>query len=142
MGDSITAIPSGVPSVGPTITHAYRQSNTVVVVTVAHDAGTDLIVPLQAVNGRGWAVRDGGRAEHSRDARARGGGGNAPLLLTVTRSVEKLVATVKTLSERVNQERGQNSVTSRLDPAVIAGGAGLAGALVTMLINLLLHHAP
>ena len=64
------------------------------------------------------------------------------LLLTVIRSVEKLAATVETLSERVNQERGQNSVTSRLDSAVIAGGAGLAGALVTMLINLLLHHAP
>jgi len=64
------------------------------------------------------------------------------LLLTVTWSVEKLAATVETLSERVNQERGQNSVTSRLDSAVIAGGAGLAGALVTMLINLLLHHAP
>ena len=64
------------------------------------------------------------------------------LLLTVTRSVEKLAATVETLSERVNQKRGQNSVTSRLDSAVIAGGAGLAGALITMLINLLLHHAP
>jgi len=64
------------------------------------------------------------------------------LLLTVTRSVEKLAATVETLSERVNQERGQNSVASRLDSAVIAGGAGLAGALIMMLINLLLHHAP
>ena len=59
-GDSITAIRSGVPSVGPTITPAYRQSNTVIIVTVAHDAGTDLIVPLQAVNGVGWAVMDGG----------------------------------------------------------------------------------
>jgi hypothetical protein len=64
------------------------------------------------------------------------------LLLTVTRSVEKLAAIVETLSERVNQERGQNSVTSRLDSAVIASGAGLAGALIAMLINLLLHHAP
>ncbi len=64
------------------------------------------------------------------------------LLLTVTRSVEKLAVTVETLSERVNQERGQSQVTSRLDSAVIAAGAGLAGALITMLINLLLHHAP
>ncbi len=64
------------------------------------------------------------------------------LLLTVIRSVEKLAATVETLSERVNQERGQSQVTSRLDSAVIAAGAGLAGALITMLINLLLHHAP
>ena len=37
------------------------------------------------------------------------------LPLTVTRSVEKLAVTVETLSERVNQERGQNSVTSRLE---------------------------
>jgi len=59
-GDSIAAIPAGVPSVGPAITHAYRQSDTVIIVTVAHDAGTDLIVPLQAVNGVGWAVMDGG----------------------------------------------------------------------------------
>ncbi len=62
------------------------------------------------------------------------------LLLTVTRSVEKLAITVETLSERVNQERGQNSVTSRLDSAVIAGGAGLAGALIMMLINMILHQ--
>jgi len=64
------------------------------------------------------------------------------LLLTVTRSVEKLAVTVETRSERVNQEWGQNSVASRPDSTVIAGGAGLAGALVTMLINLLLRHAP
>jgi len=59
-GDSISAIPPGVPSIGPAITHAYRRSDTVIVVTVAHDAGSDLIVPLQAVNGTGWAVMDGG----------------------------------------------------------------------------------
>lgn len=59
-GDTITAIPSGVPNAGPWITHAYRQSDTVIIVTVTHDAGTDLIVPLQAANGVGWAVMDGG----------------------------------------------------------------------------------
>ncbi len=59
-GDTISTIPSGVPNVGPHITHAYRQSNTQIVVTVAHDAGTDLVVPLQAVNGAGWSVMDGG----------------------------------------------------------------------------------
>ena len=31
---------------GPRITHAYRQDNSTVVLTVAHDAGTDLLVPL------------------------------------------------------------------------------------------------
>jgi len=64
------------------------------------------------------------------------------LLQTVIRSVKKLVITVETLAERVNQERGQSQVTSRLDSAVIAAGAGLGGALITTLINLLLHHAP
>jgi hypothetical protein len=33
------------------------------------------------------------------------------LLLTVIRSEEKLAATVETLSERADQERGQNPVT-------------------------------
>lgn len=61
-------------------------------------------------------------------------------LQSLVRSVEKLVNTVEVLAERVNQERGQSQVTSRLDFAVIAAGAGLMGALATMLINLLLHH--
>lgn len=61
-------------------------------------------------------------------------------LQSLVRSVEKLVNTVEVLAERVNQERGQSQVTSRLDSAVIAAGAGLMGALATMLINLLLHH--
>jgi hypothetical protein len=63
-------------------------------------------------------------------------------LQTVVRSVEKLMTAVEILAERVNQERGQSRVTSRLDSAVIAAGAGLVGALVMMVINLLLHHAP
>ena len=63
-------------------------------------------------------------------------------LQTVVRSVEKLMTAVEILAERVNQERGQSQVTSRLDSAVIAAGAGLVGALVMMVINLLLHHAP
>ena len=63
-------------------------------------------------------------------------------LQTVVRSVEKLMTAVEILAERVNQERGQSQVTSRLDSAVIAAGAGLVGALVMMAINLLLHHAP
>jgi len=62
-------------------------------------------------------------------------------LQTVVRSVEKLMTAVEILAERVNQERGQSQVTSRLDSAVIAAGVGLMGALVTMLINVLLHHA-
>ena len=63
-------------------------------------------------------------------------------LQTVVRSVEKLMTAVEILAERVNQERGQSQVTSRLDSAVFAAGAGLVGALVMMVINLLLHHAP
>ena len=60
-GDTIASIPSGIPIVGgPRITHAYRQDNSTVVLTVAHDAGTDLLVPALAANGQGFLVMDGG----------------------------------------------------------------------------------
>jgi hypothetical protein len=60
-GDTIAAIPAGVPTIGgPVISHVYQQSSTVYIVTVTHDAGTDLIVPLQAANGFGWSLMDGG----------------------------------------------------------------------------------
>jgi len=61
-GDTITTIPAGIPAAGgPAVTHVYRASSTVLIVTVRHDAGTDLIVPpTQAAQGIGWAVMDGG----------------------------------------------------------------------------------
>jgi hypothetical protein len=60
-GDTISAIPAGAPAIGgPVISHVYQQSTTVYVVTVTHDAGTDLVVPLQAANGFGWSLMDGG----------------------------------------------------------------------------------
>lgn len=61
-GDTLSSIPSGIPAAGgPQVTHAYRQDDTTIIVTVQHDCGTDLIVPpTLAASGVGWAVMDGG----------------------------------------------------------------------------------
>ena len=58
--DTLTAIPSGMPLAGPSIAHAYQQSSTEIVITLTQDRGTDILLPLQAANGAGWAVMDGG----------------------------------------------------------------------------------
>ena len=64
-GDTLRMIPAGIPlHGGPTIVHAYRESNVTLVLTIQQDAGSDLIVPLQAANGLGFAVMDGGAIEN------------------------------------------------------------------------------
>jgi hypothetical protein len=64
LSDSIAAsqVPgSGLPTRGgPQIVHAYRASDTRIILTISHDAGNDLRVPLQAQNGVGFTVMDGG----------------------------------------------------------------------------------
>jgi len=60
-GDTITSFPTGIPAVGgPQIVHAYLENPTTVVLTIQHDAGNDLVIPLLAQSGQGFAVMDGG----------------------------------------------------------------------------------
>jgi hypothetical protein len=62
-GDTEIAIPSGIPRIGgPTIAHVYQAvANTqILLLTIVHDAGSDLIVPLLAAAGQGFAIMDGG----------------------------------------------------------------------------------
>lgn len=61
--DSIRVLPEGIPKAGgPSITHVYRQSDTTLIITVVHDGGNDLNIPLRAVQGIGFSVMDGGSA--------------------------------------------------------------------------------
>jgi hypothetical protein len=65
-GGTEASIPVGLPVVGgPRITHVYQEVaySTSLILTITHDAGNDLVVPLQATTGVGFAVMDGGGVE-------------------------------------------------------------------------------
>jgi hypothetical protein len=59
--DSIRALPDQLPkSGGPSIVHVFRRSDTILIITIIHDGGSDLNVPLKAAEGAGFSVMDGG----------------------------------------------------------------------------------
>lgn len=58
--DSMNSLPDDIPIIGgPRIIHAYRQTDTDIVITVLHDVGDDLVVPRKAATGQGFAITDG-----------------------------------------------------------------------------------
>jgi hypothetical protein len=59
--DAMTTIPIQFPvRGGPRIVQARAMDETTLILTVEHDAGNDLEVPLRAADGAGFAVMDGG----------------------------------------------------------------------------------
>lgn len=60
-GDTMVTIPPQLPiSGGPRIVQARAMDETTLMLTVLHDAGDDLKVPLRAAQGAGFTVMDGG----------------------------------------------------------------------------------
>jgi hypothetical protein len=58
--DAGVALPAGIPTLGgPHIVSAQRQTASTILITVAHDAGTDIKLPGNAAIGAGWTVQDG-----------------------------------------------------------------------------------
>jgi hypothetical protein len=59
--DTLSSLPPGMPMIGgPKIIHAYQDSSTTLILSIQHDAGNDLKLPLMAEVGVGFAIMDGG----------------------------------------------------------------------------------